>query len=281
MAVNPTAPSLACLRIGVFVTADAARLATGVGGSPFTGRVSHPLDGKQSFMTSPHRHSPLTSLAWSHRAPTPTPDTTVYDIRPGRSFDDAVAVLGADFAGVLVRDGWAPYRRFTNARHQSCLAHLLRRCRTLRADHPRSPWAARVHRPDRRPGAPRSARCASDPEHGLAVARGRLLARLGRLIDSATLPAAQRFLDSRPCSPSSGPSTSTRPTRAEHAIRPAVVTLWRQSHAAWRADPTDPRAVRTAGNAVSTSTTSSPRCSKPHGRWSPPPSNPPRSRITR
>ena len=74
VAVNPTAHSLACLRIGVFVTADAARLATGVGGSPFTGRVSHPLDGKQSFMTSPHRHSPLTSLAWSHRAPTPRAD---------------------------------------------------------------------------------------------------------------------------------------------------------------------------------------------------------------
>ena len=71
VAVTPTAHSLACLRIGVFVTADAARLATGVGGSPFTGRVSHPLDGEQSFMTSPHRHSPLTSLAWSHRAPTP------------------------------------------------------------------------------------------------------------------------------------------------------------------------------------------------------------------
>ena len=52
MAVNPMAHSLACLRIGVFVTADAARLATGVGGSPFTGRVSHPLDGKQSFMTA-------------------------------------------------------------------------------------------------------------------------------------------------------------------------------------------------------------------------------------
>ena len=71
VAVNPTAHSLACLRIGIFVTADAARLATGVGGSPFTGRVSHPLDGKQSFMTSPHRHSPLTSLAWSHHAPAP------------------------------------------------------------------------------------------------------------------------------------------------------------------------------------------------------------------
>ena len=54
-----------------------------------------------------------------------TPETTVYAIRPGRSFDDAVTILGADFAGVLVRDGWAPYRRFTGALHQSCLAHLL------------------------------------------------------------------------------------------------------------------------------------------------------------
>jgi transposase len=28
---------------------------------------------------------------------------------------------------VLERDGWAPYRQFTNARHQTCHAHLLRR----------------------------------------------------------------------------------------------------------------------------------------------------------
>ena len=71
VAVHPTAHSLACLRIDDPVIADAARLAPGVGGSPFTGRVSHPLDGEQSFMTSPHRHSPLTSLAWSHHATTP------------------------------------------------------------------------------------------------------------------------------------------------------------------------------------------------------------------
>ena len=35
-----------------------------------------------------------------------TPTTTVYAICAGRGFDDAQAVLGADFAGVLVRDGW-------------------------------------------------------------------------------------------------------------------------------------------------------------------------------
>ena len=85
VAVHPTAHSLACLRIGVVVTADAARLATGVGGSPFTGRVSHPLDGKQSFMTSPHRHSPLTSLAWSHRAPTPASVDSTSRRRRGHS----------------------------------------------------------------------------------------------------------------------------------------------------------------------------------------------------
>ena len=42
-------------------------------GSPLTGRVSHPLDDKQSFMMSSHHHSPLTSLAWSHRAPARVP----------------------------------------------------------------------------------------------------------------------------------------------------------------------------------------------------------------
>lgn len=59
---------------------------------------------------------------------------TVYRIAPGRGFDDAALVLGADYAGVLERDGWAPYRRFAAATHQTCLAHLLRRCRELLAD---------------------------------------------------------------------------------------------------------------------------------------------------
>ena len=41
-----------------------------------------------------------------------TPTTTVYRIAAGRGFDDAAALLDADFAGLLVREGWAPYRRF-------------------------------------------------------------------------------------------------------------------------------------------------------------------------
>lgn len=59
---------------------------------------------------------------------------TVYRISPGRGYEQAAEVLGHDFAGVIERDGWAPYRRFQHARHQSCLAHLLRRCREMIAD---------------------------------------------------------------------------------------------------------------------------------------------------
>ena len=73
-----------------------------------------------------------------------TPETTVYAICDGRGFADAAAVLGPDFAGVLVRDGWVAYRGFKKAPHQTCLAHLLRRCKNLQAAHPDSPWAAAV-----------------------------------------------------------------------------------------------------------------------------------------
>jgi len=59
---------------------------------------------------------------------------TVYLIAPGRGYEQARSVLGEDFSGVLERDGWAPYRRFEHAQHQTCLAHLLRRAGELIAD---------------------------------------------------------------------------------------------------------------------------------------------------
>ena len=59
---------------------------------------------------------------------------TVYLIAAGRGYEQAASVLGSEFAGVLERDGWAPYRRFAHARHQTCAAHLLRRARELIAD---------------------------------------------------------------------------------------------------------------------------------------------------
>jgi len=160
-----------------------------------------------------------------------TPNTTVYAIRPGRSFDDAATILTPDFDGVLVRDGWAPYRQFTAALHQTCVTHLLRRTRTLQVDHPRSPWAAAVQQVLADGLALRDRRDAQDIcEHGLAVARGRLLARLAGLIDAApALPAAQRFAAHLATEFPAvfaflwAPGIDATNWRAEQAIRPAVV----------------------------------------------------------
>jgi transposase len=58
-------------------------------------------------------------------------EVTVYAILPGRGYPQAAAILGRDYAGSLVRDGWAPYRKFLKARHQTCLGHLLARCEEL------------------------------------------------------------------------------------------------------------------------------------------------------
>jgi transposase len=59
---------------------------------------------------------------------------TVYMVADGRGYEQAKIVLGEDFTGVLERDGWAPYRRFQDAEHQTCVAHLLRRCSEMIAD---------------------------------------------------------------------------------------------------------------------------------------------------
>lgn len=57
-----------------------------------------------------------------------TARTVVYAIQDRRGFDEATAMLGADFDGALVRDGRAPCRQLDQAAHQTCLAHLIRRC---------------------------------------------------------------------------------------------------------------------------------------------------------
>jgi transposase len=62
---------------------------------------------------------------------------TVYDIAVGegsRSYQVAKDMLGGDYDGVLVRDGWGSYRCFKKATHQTCLAHLLRRTNEMIAD---------------------------------------------------------------------------------------------------------------------------------------------------
>ena len=52
-------------------------------------------------------------------------------IDPTRSWRPAERLLGHDWAGTLVHDGWSVYDRFAAAAHQQCLGHLVRRCRGL------------------------------------------------------------------------------------------------------------------------------------------------------
>lgn len=158
---------------------------------------------------------------------------TVYSIQRGRGFAEASRVLGKDYGGTLVADGWAPYRRFTEATHQTCLAHLLRRCsemlETAQAGAARFPrqikailQAALAVR-DRRQAEEIS-------PHGARVLKGRLAAQMDRRLASHFTHAGNArlakhlrrnqnalfvFLDRQDVEATNWP--------AEQAIRPAVV----------------------------------------------------------
>jgi transposase len=161
-----------------------------------------------------------------------TATTTVYAIQPGRGFREAAAILGPKFAGALVRDGWAPYRQFTTAIYQSCLDHLLGRCRTLQLQHPHSPFAAHVAAVLTQALAVRDRRDAGTiSTHGVAVARGQLWHRLNRLVETRSQVAAVQRFATHLASELPGaftflldPAIDATNWRAEQAIRPAVVT---------------------------------------------------------
>ena len=109
------------------------------------------------------------------------PEATVYVVDPTRAADVAAGVLGWDYAGALIHDGWAAYDRFLQAAHQQCLAHPLRRCRDLLEAATRG--AVRFPRAVRallQAGLELRDRHAAGEvsDHGLAVARGRLVKRL-------------------------------------------------------------------------------------------------------
>ena len=162
-----------------------------------------------------------------------TPQVTVYAIQPGRGFEQAARVLGTDFAGFLVRDGWAVYRRFLHALHQSCLAHLLRRCREMilvagkrEAGFPRSIQALlqqALQLRDRRQQEQIS-------DRGVAVARGRLEARLDRSLQRCYRSSRNRRLANHLLRERDAlftflncPGLEATNWRAEQAIRPMVV----------------------------------------------------------
>jgi transposase len=56
---------------------------------------------------------------------------TAYGIDSQRSAAVLERVIGVDWDGVLSHDGFASYRRFTEAVHQQCAGHILRRAREL------------------------------------------------------------------------------------------------------------------------------------------------------
>lgn len=162
-----------------------------------------------------------------------TPDTTTYAIEDGRGFAQAARMLGAAYAGVLQRDGWAPYRQFVHAEHQTCLAHLLRRCRTMMLDHPSHPFAPRVQALLQAALATRERyRQGEVSAQGLAVARGQYVQRLDRLLTTrpSRLADVRRFAGHLHTEFEAVFSFLFDPTldatnwRAEHALRPAVIT---------------------------------------------------------
>jgi transposase len=162
-----------------------------------------------------------------------TPETTVYAIQAGRGLAQAAQVIGLDYPGVLQRDGWQSYRCFRAALHQTCLAHLLRRCRVLLLDYPEHPFVRTVKAVLQAALATRDAYRRGDVSaHGLAIARGHYLARLGRLLERtpsrrAPIRRFQQHLIVEFAAIFSflfDPTLDATNWRAEHALRPAVVT---------------------------------------------------------
>lgn len=162
-----------------------------------------------------------------------TPETTVYAIQPGRGLAQAAHIIGAEYPGVLQRDGWQSYRQFRHAAHQTCLAHLLRRCRVLLLDYPGQPFVTAVKAILQAALATRDRyRRGGVSTQGLAVARGHYLERLGRLLQRSPSRRlhVRRFQQHLIVEYDAifsflfDPTLDATNWRAEQALRPAVVT---------------------------------------------------------
>lgn len=126
-----------------------------------------------------------------------TEQVTFCQILPGRGFAEAAAILGADYAGWLIHDGWRVYYKFLKAAHQSCAAHLIRRCRDLAEV--ATPAAARFPLAVQQlleQGLALRDRYRSQKMslHGLWTATGRLEAKLDRLLARSYKEPANRRL---------------------------------------------------------------------------------------
>jgi transposase len=133
--------------------------------------------------------------AWLHALV--GPQATAYVIDPTRSGSVAEAILGLDYDGTMIHDGWSPYDRFLGARHQQCLQHLLRRCDEMEAAATRGAvcFPRRVAELLREGLDLRDRDAAGEiSRHGLAVARGRLENQLSDLVFPPKTDAANERL---------------------------------------------------------------------------------------
>jgi transposase len=133
--------------------------------------------------------------AWLHTLV--SPQATAYVIDPTRSGAVAEDILGLDYDGTMIHDGWSPYDQFEKALHQQCLNHLLRRADNMAA----TATGGAVCFPRRvaerlRAGLDLRDRHAAGEisTHGLAVARGRLENQLSDLIFPVKTNAANERL---------------------------------------------------------------------------------------
>jgi transposase len=134
-------------------------------------------------------------LQWLHVAV--SAQVTVYAILPGRGYQQSVKILGAKYDGFLIHDGWAPYYRFQFAFHQSCLAHLLKRCREMAQIAPPAAGAfPRAVEQLLRTSLELRERYAAGEisEHGRRTVTGKLEAKLDRILEKRRRNAANRRL---------------------------------------------------------------------------------------
>ena len=170
-------------------------------------------------------------MAWMHGFVTGF--ATLYHVAVGRGYEAAEPIIGAQYSGTLVHDGWAPYDNFFFAQHQQCLTHLLRRCKALLES--AISGAARFPRQvrgllgdalglrDRRDEGQISPR-------GLSVAVGRLERRLDRLLFWTRTDADNERLAKHLAKHRNQlftflriPGIDATNYRAEQAMRPAAV----------------------------------------------------------
>lgn len=133
--------------------------------------------------------------AWLHTLV--SPEATAYVIDPTRSGAVAEDILGLDYDGTMIHDGWSPYDQFKYALHQQCLNHLLRRADEMAATATRGAviFPRRVAELLRAGLDLRDRHAAGEiSRHGLAVARGRLENQLSELISPPKMNAANETL---------------------------------------------------------------------------------------